>query len=296
VIGMTFDFTEWKKLYGFDLDLGIFPTQVIPKGGYKWVKLRGGKGGSLEPLRGKKPNTVQIVRTLDRGFDRYFKLKGVRAGDEYLVGKASGKTGDPYLIAMVRQRKTVAIGLKLWRSKRKIDDINKAIMKVNQLYLSQANVRFTCSAGVQKIGKKDASAIKKKIGKRVDYSPDTKDFSELEAFFKYTQSAGVTLFFVPSLDNSDSRGDTNGTQRTIFRNSGKQRKVIFIEDKIPGPLENVSAHELGHYLGLSHETTSPNNIMYSKGSCKSDALLAVCPSATGQRQKIETSQVSTIHG
>jgi len=183
----------------------------------------------------------------------------------------------------------------LWRSKRKVNDISKALTKVNQLYLSQANVRFTCSAGVQKIGKKESKAIKKKIGKRVDYSPDNNDFSELEAFFKHTQSAGVTMFFVPSLDNSDKGGDTNGTQRTIFRGSGKQRKVIFIEDKISGPLENVSAHELGHYLGLSHETTSPNNIMYSQGSCASDGLLAVCPASTGQREKIETTQVATIH-
>lgn len=292
---MAFDFTEWKKLYGFDLQLGTFPTQAIPKGGYKWVRLREGKGGDLSPLVGKKLSTVQIVRTLDKGSCRYFKLKGVRAGNEFLVGKVPGKTGEPCLDTMVRQRKTVAIGLRMWRSKRTINDINNAIMKVNKLYLAQANVRFTCSAGVQKIGKKDAKSIKKEIGKEVDYSPKTKDLSELEAFFKHTQIAGVTLFFVPELDNSDKGGDTQGTYRTIFRDLKKQRKVIFIEDKIPGPLENVIAHELGHHLGLSHETTSPNNIMYSRGSCKSDGLLAVCPSSHGQRQKIETLQISTIH-
>jgi hypothetical protein len=232
--------------------------QMVPKGGVRYVGLRGGAGLTVtsadtsickvtEVRDADVPTKHRVVTLLTT--DRAFRLDGVTHGHTLI--KAAGGVGAVNLEVGVKNRKTIRITFNFVR-----DNASHAttrapasaagwVSAMNNIYTGQANIKILSRAARW-------VSVPKNLGSRID-TTKTGTGEEADLYPLGDSGADVNMFLVWDMDITDSADDDDAFT---------EGKRIVFEDNAGRQIGETMSHEVGHSQGLDDQYTVKRQLMY----------------------------------
>jgi len=249
--------------------------QMVPKSGCRWVALHDGAGLGVISLNPAACTVTEIRETSlpadDRASgagaavsgDRFFRLDGVSPGPALIV--AGSLSALPAILEVSVKDKFTQL-IKFYsvrdnaghRSTRPLADAGAFIPILNYIFKRQANVEFS------RHGSLETLTVPSALGNPIQLNPAGGLGADATTIVNLgTNTANLNVFFVWELRRAASGDSTEATTQTIgsAHASGGPGNIL-MEDDIDGRDDLALAHEIGHHLGLSHNTASHINLMF----------------------------------
>jgi Metallo-peptidase family M12B Reprolysin-like len=269
--------TEFRRVFRVQgMDSAANPRfQMVPENGLRWVALHDGAGFTVTSVNPARCSVTEIGESElpvdDRATggsaaaagDRFFRLHGKTTGAVNITAKKAGRT-DVILDAQVKGELVqlvhfFSVSDSVRASTRPLADVGHFLPMLNYIFRRQANIKFT------RHGALDPMVFAQDLGNPIALPP-TGGFGASGALIAARGSAAADLnvYFVWELQRGVGNGDsTEATTQTIgsAHASGGPGNIMF-EDSVTGNNDIVMAHEVGHHLGLSHNTAGDTNLMF----------------------------------
>ncbi len=267
---------EFRRVFRVQgMDSNATPRfQMVPESGTRFVALHDGAGMVVASSSTAICSITEITESAlpadDRATgpdaavagDRFFRLKGGTTGIAAIA--AASLTALPvFLDVRVKGKfkqsvKFFSVSDSKHRSTRPLAIVGEFIPVLNYIFKRQANVEFSRHGSLERLH------IDQDLGDPIQL-PSTGGLGTNATIIANHGDAGADLnvFFVWELRRAASGDSTEATTQTIgsaHASSGPGN--ILIEDDVDGRDDLALAHEIGHHLGLSHNTARAINLMF----------------------------------
>ena len=269
---------EWRRVFRVQgMDTNASPRfQMVPNSGCRWVALHDGAGMGIIS---SAPATCTIteIREADlpsddratggsaavRG-DRFFRLEGKSRGVCAIV--AASLSALPAILEVnVKDKLTQRVRFFSvhdnagHRSTRPLAIVGSWMPTLNYIFKRQANVEFVRHGSLSRL------AIGSALGNPIQLNPAGGLGADATTIVNQgDNTADLNVFFVWELRRAAAGDSTEATTQAIgSAHSGGGPGAILIEDNVDGRDDLALAHEVGHHLGLSHNTASAINLMFN---------------------------------
>jgi hypothetical protein len=279
---------EFRRVYRVQgMDTAASPRfQMVPDSGRRWVALHDGAGMTVTS---STPSicTVTEIREADvprdddratgagaaAAGDRFFRLEGNSRG-MCTITAAGGPTLPVVLEVHVKGRFTQRV--KFFsvsdnaghHSTRPLAVVGQWIPTLNYIFGKQANIRFVRHGSLERI------TIPRNLGNPIQLpgagglGPDATAIAN-----EGDITADLNVFFVWELRRAPAGDSTEATTQMIgSAHLAGATGNILIEDNVDGRDDLALAHEIGHHLGLHHNTANAINLMFDTSPLQGFAL------------------------
>jgi hypothetical protein len=242
--------------------------QMVPVGRSRFVALHDGAGMTVTNLNPLACTLTEIResqlpsddRAPSSAGDRYFRIEGLAKGGALLM--ATGGSLIPlFLEVAVKEKRQQLITFNFLsdnaghRTTRPAANVGQWMPTLNYIWRRQANVELV-NHGIR------TTRIAQNLGATIMVPAD----NSLDATFNLIGSAGdsgadLNVFFVWDLQQTGSTGDLDAFTSIGTAGSGSPGTCLF-EDSAGAGQPISLAHEVGHHLGLNHDTHRRIDLMW----------------------------------
>lgn len=244
--------------------------QMVPRGGTRYVALRGGRGANVISLN----PTVCTVREVNQSVlpaddresgaspdDRYFRLDGAARGPA-LIQALGGSVALPlFLEVSVKERRRQIVSFTFisdnahHSTQRPSAIVGSWMPTLNFIWRRQANVELV-NHGVRH------RTIGQDLGNQIMLPAGNLGTTGTTIAAAGESGIDLNVFFVWEIQETGNPGDVDAVGTIGTANGGYGPGTIIFEDRA-GQGQAISlAHEIGHHLGLRHGTHVQRDLMW----------------------------------